>query len=97
LHCGGDGTNCKTIDGFFDERELTPGYHDVITLPVGATSIRIEEMRVTDDALGGCNFLSLGHNRRSNSQRDWSFLFERAISNGTLVERAADRRYSVQL
>ncbi|VDK41547.1 unnamed protein product [Gongylonema pulchrum] len=49
--CGGDGTTCKTVEGFFDERNLTPGYHNIIRLPVGATSIRVEEIRPTTNSL----------------------------------------------
>ncbi|KAK0412851.1 hypothetical protein QR680_006447 [Steinernema hermaphroditum] len=49
--CGGDGSTCKTVEGFFDERNLSPGYHDIIMLPEGATSIKIEEMRPTTNSL----------------------------------------------
>uniref|UniRef100_A0A915C8V4 Papilin n=1 Tax=Parascaris univalens TaxID=6257 RepID=A0A915C8V4_PARUN len=49
--CGGDGSKCKTVEGFFDERNLSPGYHNIIRLPVGATSIRVEEMRPTTNSL----------------------------------------------
>ncbi|CAJ0561770.1 unnamed protein product, partial [Mesorhabditis spiculigera] len=49
--CDGDGSTCKTLEGVFDERNLSPGYHDIIKLPVGATNIRIEEMRDTSNNL----------------------------------------------
>ncbi|KAK6029072.1 Kunitz/Bovine pancreatic trypsin inhibitor domain protein, partial [Ostertagia ostertagi] len=31
--CDGDGSKCKTIEGSFDERNLSPGYHDVMRIP----------------------------------------------------------------
>uniref|UniRef100_A0A0K0FAQ1 Papilin (inferred by orthology to a D. melanogaster protein) n=1 Tax=Strongyloides venezuelensis TaxID=75913 RepID=A0A0K0FAQ1_STRVS len=49
--CGGDSSTCKTVEGFFDERNLSPGYHDIIKLPVGATNIKIEEIRPTTNSL----------------------------------------------
>jgi hypothetical protein len=50
--CDGDQSTCKTVAGLFDERNLSPGYHDIIVLPVGATAIRVEEMRPTTNSLG---------------------------------------------
>lgn len=55
--CGGDGSTCKTVEGFFDERNLSPGYHNIIRLPVGATSIRVEEMRPTTNSLGNSRII----------------------------------------
>ncbi|VDL77182.1 unnamed protein product [Nippostrongylus brasiliensis] len=49
--CDGDGSKCKTIAGRFDERNLSPGYHDVMRLPVGSTAIRIEEARPSSNNL----------------------------------------------
>ncbi|VDO18324.1 unnamed protein product [Heligmosomoides polygyrus] len=49
--CDGDGSTCKTIEGSFDERNLSPGYHDVMRIPVGATAIRIEEARTSSNNL----------------------------------------------
>uniref|UniRef100_A0A915JPK7 Papilin n=1 Tax=Romanomermis culicivorax TaxID=13658 RepID=A0A915JPK7_ROMCU len=49
--CGGDGTTCKTMRGFFDEKHTGPRYVDIITLPVGAASIMIEEMKPTNNYL----------------------------------------------
>ncbi|KAL3087023.1 hypothetical protein niasHS_005262 [Heterodera schachtii] len=43
--CQGDGSQCKTVEGLFDERALSSGYHDIIALPAGATAIHIEELR----------------------------------------------------
>jgi hypothetical protein len=50
--CGGNASTCKTVAGVFDERNLTPGYHDIIVLPAGATSIKVEEIRPTTNSLG---------------------------------------------
>uniref|UniRef100_A0AC35TVW4 Papilin n=1 Tax=Rhabditophanes sp. KR3021 TaxID=114890 RepID=A0AC35TVW4_9BILA len=65
--CGGDGSTCKTFEGFFDERNLSPGYHNIIILPVGATNIKIEEMRPTTNSLaiknGTDHFYLNGNNR----------------------------------
>ncbi|CAD6186601.1 unnamed protein product [Caenorhabditis auriculariae] len=49
--CDGDGSTCKTIEGHFDERNLSPGYHDIIKLPEGATSIKIQEARKSSNNL----------------------------------------------
>ncbi|EPB74918.1 Kunitz/Bovine pancreatic trypsin inhibitor domain protein [Ancylostoma ceylanicum] len=49
--CDGDGSKCKTIEGTFDERNLSPGYHDVMRLPAGATAIKIEEARPSSNNL----------------------------------------------
>ena len=50
--CNGNGTTCKGHDGVIKETKLTNGYNDVLTLPVGATAIRIEENRPTSNSLG---------------------------------------------
>ncbi|CDW53015.1 protein mig c; protein mig b; protein mig a [Trichuris trichiura] len=49
--CGGDGSTCKTVEGFFDETDLKPGYHDVIVIPAGATSIVVQERKPTNNYL----------------------------------------------
>ncbi|CAB3397113.1 unnamed protein product [Caenorhabditis bovis] len=49
--CDGDGSSCKTIEGIFDERNLSPGYHDIIKLPEGATNIKIQEARKSTNNL----------------------------------------------
>jgi hypothetical protein len=50
--CNGDGSQCKTVEGLFDERSLPTGYHDIIALPVGATTIHIEEVVPTSNVFG---------------------------------------------
>ena len=43
--CKGDESKCKSVEGTFDDRSLAPGYHDVVTIPAGATAVRVEEAR----------------------------------------------------
>lgn len=38
--CNGDNSQCKSVEGVFDERQISPGYHDIVVLPLGATSIK---------------------------------------------------------
>ncbi|KAG8507748.1 Papilin, partial [Galemys pyrenaicus] len=53
LQCGGDGTACYPITGTFDANDLHRGYNQVLVVPVGATSILIEE------AAASRNFLAV--------------------------------------
>ncbi|XP_014639866.1 PREDICTED: papilin [Ceratotherium simum simum] len=53
LQCGGDGTTCYPITGTFDANDLSRGYNQILIVPVGATSIRIEE------AAASRNFLAV--------------------------------------
>ncbi|XP_058422857.1 papilin [Diceros bicornis minor] len=53
LQCGGDGTTCYPITGTFDANDLSRGYNQIVIVPVGATSIRIEE------AAASRNFLAV--------------------------------------
>ncbi|XP_075053228.1 A disintegrin and metalloproteinase with thrombospondin motifs 1 [Mixophyes fleayi] len=39
--CGGNGSTCKKISGTFTKAR--PGYHDVVTIPGGATNIEIKQ------------------------------------------------------
>ncbi|XP_042901645.1 papilin isoform X2 [Parasteatoda tepidariorum] len=49
--CGGDGSNCKTVQGIFDQLNLQVGYNDIILIPVGATSIEVKELQPTNNYL----------------------------------------------
>ncbi|GIX76837.1 papilin, partial [Caerostris extrusa] len=49
--CGGDGSNCKTIEGVFDLKNLQVGYNDIILIPSGATSIKIKELEPSNNYL----------------------------------------------
>ncbi|XP_033706790.1 papilin isoform X2 [Tursiops truncatus] len=53
LQCGGDGTTCYPVTGVFDANDLSRGYNQILIVPVGATSIRIEE------AAASRNFLAV--------------------------------------
>jgi hypothetical protein len=50
--CNGNGTTCKSHEGVVKESTLSSGYNTIIVLPVGATSIKIEENRPTSNSLG---------------------------------------------
>nr|XP_054522060.1 papilin isoform X8 [Pan troglodytes] len=53
LRCGGDGTTCYPVAGTFDANDLSRGYNQILIVPVGATSILIEE------AAASRNFLAV--------------------------------------
>ncbi|XP_006884852.1 PREDICTED: papilin [Elephantulus edwardii] len=53
LRCGGDGTTCYPVTGTFDANDLSRGYNQILIIPMGATSIRIEE------AAASRNFLAV--------------------------------------
>ena len=50
--CGGDNSTCQIISGLFTERYMKAGYRQVVQIPAGACSIRIEEMGATKNYLG---------------------------------------------
>ncbi|XP_072819476.1 papilin isoform X2 [Vicugna pacos] len=51
LQCGGDGTTCYPITGVFDANDLSRGYNQILIVPVGATSIHIEEVAASRNFL----------------------------------------------
>ncbi|XP_019588925.2 papilin [Rhinolophus sinicus] len=51
LQCGGDGTTCYPVTGTFDARDLSRGYNQVLIVPMGATSIHIEEVAASRNFL----------------------------------------------
>ncbi|KAI4568408.1 hypothetical protein MJT46_008206 [Ovis ammon polii x Ovis aries] len=53
LRCGGDGTTCYPVMGVFEANDLSRGYNQILIVPMGATSIRIEE------AAASRNFLAV--------------------------------------
>ncbi|KAI5232052.1 Papilin [Manis pentadactyla] len=57
LQCGGDGTACHPVTGTFDANDLSRGYNQILVVPVGATSILIEE------AAASRNFLAVKNAR----------------------------------
>ncbi|XP_008270321.3 papilin [Oryctolagus cuniculus] len=57
LQCGGDGSTCYPVRGTFDANDLSRGYNQILVIPVGATSIHIEE------AAASRNFLAVKNTR----------------------------------
>ncbi|XP_037688264.1 papilin isoform X3 [Choloepus didactylus] len=53
LQCGGNGASCHPVTGTFDANNLSRGYNQILVVPVGATSIHIEE------AAASRNFLAV--------------------------------------
>ncbi|XP_017384204.1 papilin isoform X1 [Cebus imitator] len=53
LKCGGDGTTCYPVTGTFDANDLSRGYNQILIVPMGATSILIQE------AAASRNFLAV--------------------------------------
>ncbi|XP_054571909.1 papilin [Eptesicus fuscus] len=51
LQCGGDGTTCRPVTGTFDVSDLSRGYNQILIVPAGATSIRIEEVAASRNFL----------------------------------------------
>ncbi|KAM7156010.1 papilin isoform 4-T4 [Molossus nigricans] len=51
LQCGGDGTTCYPVTGTFDANDLSRGYNQILIVPVGATSVHIEEVAASRNFL----------------------------------------------
>lgn len=49
--CGGDGSTCQTIKNTYSSSDLAGGYSDLLLIPEGATNIRIEETKPTNNYL----------------------------------------------
>ncbi|KAI6186600.1 hypothetical protein M3Y98_00150400 [Aphelenchoides besseyi] len=94
--CNGKGTTCKGNDGVIKESTLSNGYNDLITLPMGATSIKIEENRPTSNSLAlknesGHYFLN-GNHQLQLGDGDVSaggavFKYQKPKPDGVLTER----------
>ncbi|XP_048259163.1 low-density lipoprotein receptor-related protein 1-like isoform X13 [Haliotis rufescens] len=68
--CGGDGSACLTEKGAFTQDNLNVGYHEVLTIPEGSTSITIREMKPSHSYLGlknarGMYYINGGRDRTS--------------------------------
>ncbi|XP_038401111.1 papilin isoform X3 [Canis lupus familiaris] len=57
LQCGGDGTTCYPVTGTFDSNDLSRGYNQILIIPMGATSIRVEEVAASRNFLAVKNVL----------------------------------------
>ncbi|ELK01030.1 Papilin [Pteropus alecto] len=51
LQCGGDGTTCYPVTGTFDANDLSRGYNQILVVPMGATSIHIQEVAASRNFL----------------------------------------------
>ncbi|XP_045865199.1 papilin isoform X2 [Meles meles] len=51
LQCGGDGRTCYPVTGTFDANDLSRGYNQILIIPAGATSIRVEEVAASRNFL----------------------------------------------
>ncbi|XP_035219260.1 papilin-like isoform X2 [Stegodyphus dumicola] len=49
--CGGDGSSCQVVKGIIDSNDFDVGYNDVLLIPVGATSILIQEVKPSNNYL----------------------------------------------
>ncbi|GIY07736.1 papilin [Caerostris darwini] len=47
--CGGDGSSCRVVKEVVDQEEFEVGYNDILLIPVGATSILIQEQQPTNN------------------------------------------------
>jgi len=50
--CGGQGGGCRLYEGIFMEPILSKGHQQVITIPKGAMSLNISELRFSSNFLG---------------------------------------------
>ncbi|XP_058806520.1 papilin [Phymastichus coffea] len=49
--CGGDGSDCNTVRGRYDNDNIQVGYTDIILIPEGATNIAVKEIRPSNNYL----------------------------------------------
>ncbi|XP_043274071.1 papilin [Venturia canescens] len=49
--CGGDGSDCNTVNGVFDTDDLQVGYIDILLIPQGATNIVVKEVAPSNNYL----------------------------------------------
>ncbi|XP_077995776.1 papilin-like isoform X2 [Glandiceps talaboti] len=47
--CGGDGSNCNTVEDLFDLQGMKVGYNDILLIPAGATNIYVEEVTASNN------------------------------------------------
>lgn len=50
--CGGQGRGCRLFEGIFMEPILSKGHQQVTTIPKGAMSLNISELRFSSNFLG---------------------------------------------
>ena len=54
--CGGGDKDCSWYEGIFVEPILQKGYHPVVSIPKGAMSLNISELRFSRNFLGQFRF-----------------------------------------
>uniref|UniRef100_UPI00398F7257 papilin isoform X2 n=1 Tax=Pristiophorus japonicus TaxID=55135 RepID=UPI00398F7257 len=89
LECGGDGSTCYEVKGTFGVVDLPIGYNQIHIIPIGATSIRIQEVLPTR------NFLAIKNVRGEYYLNGhWTIDFSRALYIANTVihyERGSER------
>jgi len=50
--CGGQGRGCRLFEGIFMEPILPKGHQQVTTIPKGAMSLNVSELRFSNNFLG---------------------------------------------
>jgi len=60
--CGGQGRGCRLFEGIFMEPILPKGHQQVTTIPKGAMSLNISELRFSSNFLG--NVINLSSSSR---------------------------------
>ncbi|XP_072425573.1 papilin isoform X2 [Chiloscyllium punctatum] len=74
LQCGGDGSSCYTVRGTFTAADLPIGYNQIHVIPIGATSIHIQE------AVPTRNFLAIKNVRGEYYLNGhWTIDYSRAL------------------
>ncbi|XP_035225520.1 papilin-like isoform X3 [Stegodyphus dumicola] len=79
--CGGDGSSCQVVQGTIDSKDFDIGYNDLLLIPVGATSILIQEVNPSNK-----NYLAIRNAAGDfylNGNRRIEFSGERALA-GTI-------------
>ncbi|KAL6256089.1 hypothetical protein P5V15_013324, partial [Pogonomyrmex californicus] len=84
--CGGDGSDCNTIEGLFDTDDLQVGYIDILLIPEGATNIVIKEQNPSNNYLAIRN--TTGHYYLNGN---WRIDFPRSLRfSGTIFHYVRD-------
>lgn len=50
--CNGDGKNCDSIKGIYVKQPSEAGYKEVVVIPAGSRSIKIEELDFSKNYIG---------------------------------------------
>ncbi|XP_031784533.1 papilin isoform X3 [Nasonia vitripennis] len=84
--CGGDGSDCNTVKGLFDQDDLQAGYVDILLIPEGATNVVVREIRPSNNYLAIRN--TTGHYYLNGN---WRIDFPRSLRfAGTIFHYSRD-------